>query len=166
MAETERASRYRPAVAAIAATVWPSAEAKNSAAAATSAASAASARTHASKGAGAAQASSGSPNSAASTAPAQAKPISLPRYHAEREIGRASASSRPLSFASRTALATTCAAIRNTAQPRSSAAQTVACRAAPSVMATCDRNPESASAPSTQAAASQGKPLRRASISA
>jgi hypothetical protein len=151
-------------VAAIAATVCPSAEAKNSAAAATTAASAASASHQAARSPLFDQASRGSANNAAINAPVAAKPSSLPRYQAGREIGSASASSSPLSFASRTTLAATCAATRNTAQARSSAAQTDACSAVASVIATRDRNPARPSAATTLAAASHGKALRRASV--
>ena len=61
----ERASRYRPGVAAIAGTNWPSVMAKKSAAAATSATSQASERPQSATAAGAAQTSSGSAKASA-----------------------------------------------------------------------------------------------------
>src|SRR5512147_2074526 len=61
-------------------------------------------------------------------------------------------------------LAATCAASRNAAPARSSAAANAACSSRLSVTATCDRNAARPSAAPSRPSASQGSALRRASI--
>src|SRR5438034_1244944 len=99
---------------------------KKSAAAATSAVSQASDSAHSATVPALAQSSSGAAQATASAAPHSAKPASRPRYCVERDSGSDSIRSSSLSLISRSVLEATCAAIRNTALARSSAAAMLA----------------------------------------
>src|SRR3982074_683667 len=114
----ERASRYIPAVAAMAGTSWASAIEKNRAPAATNAHSHASEIPQRATETGDAHNRSGAAKTIASAAPHAQEPASLLRYSAERRIGSDRKSPRPLSLISRSVLAATWAALRNIPKPR------------------------------------------------
>ncbi len=138
---------------------------KNSAAAATNAVSQASDSAQSATVPALAQSSSGAAQATASAIPHSAKPARRPRYCVERDSGSDSIRSSSLSLSSRSVLEATCAAIRNTAQARSSAATIEACSARLPVTATCERNAANPRATAMLATTSQGRPPRRASSS-